>query len=239
MNANDYKHTGAFSLVEMLAVIGIISLLISLLMPSLSKSRRAAIAIQCESNLRQIGMALTTYANNNNNNYPTWAGWEVYPNGASFDDDDKLGWTEQIMPVFVPPTNPIYTCPEFVAEAKVNYFLDVRWLGVQNPQGKCLNRSEIRYSSLFILSGDCTGKYFYPPPFGIASDRGGTTDIDKSDEGFKALVFKGESGGLNMHPGGNNVLFADQHVECFPAFDPQKMTYSPQKMQDWENCTPE
>ncbi len=55
----------AFSIVELLVVIGIIALLISLLLPALSKARRQSQTIACQSNLHQIGIMLQIYENDN------------------------------------------------------------------------------------------------------------------------------------------------------------------------------
>ena len=70
-SSNSSRHRCAgFTLVELLVVISIIAILIALLLPALAKAKSLALRIECASNMQQIGVALSEYANIYRGRYP-------------------------------------------------------------------------------------------------------------------------------------------------------------------------
>ena len=88
-----------FTLVELLVVIGIIALLISILLPALSKARRAAEEIKCMSNLRQMCTAMVIYSEGHKGAFPYKGGdgTTTFPLTA-IEDNNKVrhysGWDD-------------------------------------------------------------------------------------------------------------------------------------------------
>lgn len=99
----------AFTLIELIVVMGLILLLLGLLAPATSRAWRQAEAVKCRSQLRQLGLALAVYANEN--------GGAVMPFGMGPDPE----WPEVL---FGERNPPVVVCPTGVGEDTLSYQLN-------------------------------------------------------------------------------------------------------------------
>ena len=117
------EDNAAFTLIELLVVIAIIGILASILLPALGKAREKANAVSCLSNMRQWGLALNMYCDDNNDYMPYEGCSSCYPIDQSY----NLGaWYNSLSPYIgvsalkdlyaleripVPGVKSVYVCP--------------------------------------------------------------------------------------------------------------------------------
>ena len=98
-STRSYRQFG-FTLIELLVVISIIALLISILLPALSKARDAARNVQCLANEKQMGTVMLIYANNNDNRLPipyknTLPDYHSWPTTLAHEIDSSVNMDHQ------------------------------------------------------------------------------------------------------------------------------------------------
>lgn len=196
-----------FTLIELLTVIAIIGILAAILIPVVGAARESANSSRCQSNLRQIGLALTMFVQESDENLPGPA-WVNVPYSFSYQPNwqPTVGYLVEYLDVPMPNSGPVTVemaiCPStdglYGAEATTHYRRVLGLLGGKDVLGNGANQVPVRFDALESVYGLPPSQVPYMFDFDLQLPvAGGNTLIPPEP----------------IHKGGRNYVFFSGHVE--------------------------
>jgi len=158
----------AFTLIELLVVIAIIAILAAILFPVFAKAREKARQSSCQSNLKQIGLALIQYSQDYDEQM-TKAHYDGNPGGGTVPGSAGK-WMEVIAPYA--KSNQIFDCPSksgtkftpFGGTTYASYAINSTYYaggdGLTSPAGELVSSSSVSRPSETVWAADGPGTAF-------------------------------------------------------------------------------